>query len=107
MSDQAPERLHDDGEPPLQHVDLPRVTQIERRRDTELGQCLLRRSSRVREVPASLGTRGPAGGFRYVGADGERRAHQLIGPGRGARSGQRAAQSGRLHGDLQRELVNL
>ena len=88
-------------------MNFPRVTQIQRCRDAKLGQCLLRRPSRMREVASSLGPGSPTGRFRYVGTDGQRRAYELIRPARGTGSPQRATQAGRVHGDLERQLVNL
>ena len=57
MSDEAPERLHHDGESPLEHMNLPRVTEVERRRDAELSQRLVCRPPGMHEIAAPLGSR--------------------------------------------------
>jgi len=56
MSDEAPECLHYNGESPFEHVNLPRVTQVERRGDAELGQRLVCRPPGMHEIAAPLGS---------------------------------------------------
>ena len=57
MSDETPECLHHDGESPFEYVNLTRVTQVERRRDAELGQRLVCRPPGMHEIAAPLGSR--------------------------------------------------
>jgi hypothetical protein len=64
MSDEAPECLHHDGESPFEHMNLPRVTQVERRRDAELGQRLVCRPPGMNEIAAPLGSGRTPGRFR-------------------------------------------
>ena len=56
MSDEASECLHHDGESSFEHVNLPRMTQVERRSDAELGQRLVCRPPGMHERAASLGS---------------------------------------------------
>ncbi len=81
------------------------MAQVEGRRDSELGQGLLRGATGVRQEPAEFGDRASATRFRYVGADGECRSDELICSRCGSGSRQGAAEAGCLDGDFHGEFV--